>query len=88
MLPPSAAKEAVRARELSRVMRENLHEVMNICTRLLLDSTSPHLKLEQIYPIKTLPAPASALLAKPPGRREFGLQLPRYGGGTLSLLSI
>jgi len=87
MLPPSMAKEAVQSRELSGAMRENLREVMNICTRLVLDSTSPHLKLDQLYPTKSLPAAAAALLGAAPGRREFQLQLPRYGGGILSLLS-
>ena len=87
MLPPAAAKEAARARELSPVMCENLREVMNICTRLVLDATSPHLKLDQLYPVKGLPAAAAALLTRMAGRREFNLQVPRYGGGVLSLLS-
>jgi hypothetical protein len=87
MLPPSTVKEAVRSRELSSGMCENLHEVMNICTRLVLDSTSAHLKLDQIYPVKALPAAAAAILTKAQGRREFDLQVPRYGGGVLSLLS-
>jgi hypothetical protein len=87
MLPPVMAKEAASSQELSPGMRENLHEVMNICTRLVLDSTSPHLKLEQICPVKALPAAAASLLASAPGRREFNLQLPRYGGGVLSLLA-
>jgi hypothetical protein len=87
MLPPTIVKEAVRTRELTPGMRENLHEVMNICTRLVLDSTSPHLKLDQLCPVSALPSAAAGLLASPPGRREFNLQLPRYGGGVLSLLS-
>lgn len=87
MLPFSNVKEAVRSRELSGGMCENLREVMNICTRLVLDSTSSHLKLDQIYPVKALPAAAAAILTEAPGRREFELQLPRYGGGVLSLLS-
>ena len=46
-----------------------------------------HFKLEQLYPVRALPAAASALLASAPGHCEFSLQLPRYGGGVLSLLS-
>jgi hypothetical protein len=87
MLPPTAAKEAVSSRELSSVMIDNLREVMNICTRLLLDSTGRHLKLDQVYSVAALPVAAAAILANPPGRREFSLQVPRYGGGVLSLLS-
>jgi hypothetical protein len=87
MLPPSAVKEAVQSRQLSGTMCGNLREVMNICTRLVLDSTSPHLKLDQLHARATLPAAAAAILANPPGRREFTLQVPRYGGGVLSVLS-
>ena len=87
MLPPTVVKEAVRSRELSSSMCDNLREVMNICTRLVLDATSPHLKLEQLCSIAALPEAATAILATPTGRREFNLQVPRYGGGVLSLLS-
>jgi hypothetical protein len=87
MLPPQAAKEALRSRELTAGMCENLREVMNICTRLVLDSTSPHLKLDRLYSAKALPAAVATLLASASGRREFNLQLPRYGGGILSVLS-
>jgi hypothetical protein len=87
MLPTAAVKEAVETRHIGSVMRENLHEIMNICTRLVLDSTSPHLKLDQVYPYKSLPAAAAAILDSPQGHREFQLRLPRYGGGVLSLLT-
>jgi hypothetical protein len=88
MLPVAMVKESAKSHELSAVMYENLREIMNICTRLVLDATSPHLKLEQIYPTKSLPAAATALLAAPKGRREFQVQMPKYGGGVLTLLSI
>jgi len=87
MLPVNAAKEAAKTRELTSVMSENVREIMNICTRLVMDNTSPHLRLEQIYPVKSLPAPAAALLTAAARRREFQLQLPKYGGGVLTLLA-
>jgi hypothetical protein len=87
MLPAAAAKEAAASRELTDVMKENLREIMNICTRLVMDNTSPHLKLEQIYATASLPAPAALLLGGPHARCEFQLQLPKYGGGVLTLLS-
>jgi hypothetical protein len=87
MLPVNAAKEAAKARELTSVMTENVREIMNICTRLVMDNTSPHLKLDQIYPVKSLPAAAAALLAAATRRREFQLQMPKYGGGVLTLLA-
>jgi hypothetical protein len=53
-----------------------------------MDNTSPHLKLDQLYPSKSLPAPAAALLAAPVARREFQVQLPKYGGGVLTFLTV
>jgi hypothetical protein len=87
MLPAGMAKECAKSRELTDVMIDNVREIMNICTRLVMDATSPHLRLEQIYPVKALAAPAAALLAAPKERREFTIQLPKYGGGVITLLS-
>jgi hypothetical protein len=87
MLPIGAAKDAAKSRELSGVMIENLREIMNICTRLVMDSESPHLRLDQLYRVKDLPPAAAALLGSPQGRREFQVQLPKYGGGVLTVLS-
>jgi hypothetical protein len=87
MLPVAAAKEAAKARELTDVMMENVREIMNICTRLVMDATSPHLKLDQLYPVNALPPAVLALLGAPQGRREFQVQLPKYGGGVLTVLS-
>jgi hypothetical protein len=87
LLPVGAAKDAAKGRELTGVMIDNMREIMNICSRLLMDASSPHLRLDQIYPAKSLPAPAAALLGAPGGRREFQVQLPKYGGGVLTFLS-
>ena len=88
MLPVAIAKDAAKARDLTTVMIENMREIMNISTRLVMDNTSPHLKLDQLYPGKSLPAPAAALLAAPAARREFQVQVPKYGGGVLTFLTV
>jgi hypothetical protein len=87
MLPVAVAKEAAKDRELTAVMIDNMREIMNICTRLVMDATSLHLKLEQIYPAKSLPAPAATLLGAA-SHREFQVQLPKYGGGVLKFLTV
>jgi hypothetical protein len=87
MLPPAAAKEAAKLRQLTDVMTDNLREIMNICTRLVMSDTSPHLKLDKVYSAKSLPAPSTAILGAPGGRIEFQVQLAKYGGGVLTLLS-
>jgi hypothetical protein len=88
MLPPAAVKDAVKSRELTAVMIDNLREIMNISTRLVMNESSPHLRLEQIHSVKSLPASATALLGAPNGRSEFQIQMPKYGGGVLTLISI
>jgi hypothetical protein len=87
MLPPAAGKEAAKAHELTQPMTDNLREIMNICTRLVMNDTVPHLRLEQIYSRKLLPLPCATLLAAPNGHKEFEVQVQRYGGGVLSLVS-
>jgi hypothetical protein len=87
MLPVGVAKDAAKTRELTAVMIDNMREIMNICSRLVMDAASPHLKLDQIHPAKSLPAPAAALLGAPSGRREYQVQMPKYGGGVLAFWS-
>jgi len=88
MLPAGMVKDAAKSRDLTGVMIDNIREIMNICTRLVMDANSPHLKLEQIYPCKSLPAAAAALLGAPKGRCEFQLRLQKYGGGILTFLTV
>jgi hypothetical protein len=85
MLPPNAAKEAVKDKELTPVMLANLHEVMNICTRLMLRDDSPHLKLREVCPVSALPAPAAQILSAPNARVDFEVGLGKYGTGVISV---
>jgi hypothetical protein len=88
MLPPHAAKEAVKNKELTPVMLANLHEVMNICTRLMLRDNSPHLKLCELCALNALPPPASAIIAAPKGRIDFEIGIGKYGSGVLSVMCL
>jgi len=86
MLPPNVAKEAAKDKELTPVMLANLHEVMNICTRLVLRDDSPHLKLKEMCGIAALPADAASILNAPNGRADFEVGLGKYGGGVISVM--
>jgi hypothetical protein len=88
MLPPGIAQEAAKTKQLTEVMLANLHEIMNICTRLLLTDASPHLKLAQIHPAKSLPADAAAVVGGAKGRVDFDIGVAKYGRGTLSVMSL
>ncbi len=88
MLPPAVAKEATKDKELTPVMLANLHEVMNICTRLMLRDDSPHLKLRELCRVAALPAPAAAILGSARGRVDFEIGIAKYGPGVLSVLCL
>lgn len=88
MLPPAAAKDAAKSKQLTDVMLANLREVMNICSRLLIVDGSPHLKLDQVYEAKAVPAPAMAIVSGAKGRVDFEIGVAKYGPGVMSVLSI
>ncbi len=89
MLPVAAAKDAAKTRELTPVMIENMREIMNICTRLVMD--------EYLAAFEARSALSEQIAARRrrrhcwrhrPGRREFQVQLPKYGGGVLTFLTV
>ena len=85
---PNVAKEAAKDKELTPVMLANLHEVMNICTRLMLRDDSPHLKLHELCALDALPARAAAIVAAPKGRIDFEVGLGKYGSGALCVMCL
>jgi len=88
MLPPAVAKDAAKSKQLTDVMLANLREVMNICSRLLITEGSPHLKLDQVYEAKAVPAPAMAIVGAAKGRVDFEIGVAKYGPGVMSVLSL
>ncbi|MGB2681778.1 MAG: hypothetical protein WBE39_10745 [Candidatus Competibacter sp.] len=88
MLPAGAAKDAIKTKKLEQAMLDNLYEVMNILSTLLMNEHTPHLKLATLYPdIGKLPADAKALLSAIKGRADFSVNVPRYGVGNVALLT-
>jgi hypothetical protein len=86
MLPPISAKEAMKQRELSPVMLENLYEVMNICTRLVLRDDSPPVKLRTVTQMSALPAEQAASIGAAKRRADFEIGSEKYGSGLLAVL--
>jgi len=87
MMPPAVAKDAAKTRQLTSLMAENLREVMNICSHLVMREDAPHLRLQDVYAIGALPASAQALLARPVERSDYEIALPKYGSGLMALIS-
>lgn len=87
MIPAGGAKDAVKTGELSDDMLDNLNEVMNIISRLLMDGDTPHLRLQTVYAdAGKVPDNALAMVNAPAGRTDCEVSIPRYGKGYLSLL--
>ena len=88
MIPKGGAEDAARSGDLTETMLGNLHEIMNICSRLFMKSDTPHLKLEKLYvTIKDLPENARAMVDAIEDQLHFQVTIPGYGDGYLSFLA-
>lgn len=87
MLSPAMAKDAAKSKELTDIMIANLREVMNICTRLLMSDDSAHLRLEEVYSADAMPPHVAKVLGAVQNRVDFELTVPRYGAGTMAVIS-
>jgi hypothetical protein len=87
LLPPGGAQDAVEEDgELSGMMVEALHEVVNVLSALLNTPGAPHSKLHKLYaPGDDLPADIEGMLANF-NRIDLALEVPGYGKGALSLV--
>lgn len=81
-LPAGAAQDAVKSGSLTDVMAANLGEVANICTRLLMDDSSDHLRFaELLKPDESADCVAALSALTSTG---FTVSVPRYGAGALA----
>ena len=87
LLPPGGCQDAVEEDgELSGLLAEALHEVVNVLSALLNVSGAPHSKLHKLYaPGEDLPGDVAGLLANF-NRIDLALEVPGYGKGGLSLV--
>jgi len=87
LIPAGGAKDAAKSGELPEMMVANLHEVMNVFSRLLMDNTSPHLKLIDVYEDGgDLPAGATSILGGAEAQAAgFDVSILDYGSGRVAL---
>ena len=84
MVPADAANDMVNSQDFTEVVLSNFHEVMNICSRLLMSDDSPHLRLDETL------APASAAQAISTAESftnlaSFSIDIPQYGSGNVAV---
>ena len=82
MMPPNGAKEAAESNDIPKTMFDNLHEVMNICTRLIIGESTPHLRLAKVCPAGETDAVDA--IRETATRADFQVDIPRYGSGGLA----
>jgi len=88
MIPKGGAEDAAKSGDLSEMMRANLHEIMNICSRLFIAEETPHLKLDALYnSADALPEAVRLVIDTAAGRSDLRISIPGYGEGNISLLS-
>jgi hypothetical protein len=87
LLPPGGAQDAVEEDgELSGLMVEALHEVVNVLSALFNTAGAPHSKLHKLYaPGDDLPGDIEGMLANF-NRLDLVVEVPGYGKGGLSLV--
>lgn len=86
-VPVGGAEDAAQTGEFSEMMLGNLHEIMNICSRLFMNSGSPHLRLDTVYATPdAMPHSVRAMVDTSQGRVHMDVSIPGYGNGSLSFL--
>ena len=87
LLPPGGAQDAVEEdKELSPMLLEALHEVVNVLSALFNTPGAPHSKLNKLVPDgDDVPGDIAGMLAGF-NRLDLALEVPGYGKGALSLV--
>jgi len=87
LLPPGGCRDAVEEDgELTSLMVEALHEVVNVLAALFNVPGAPHSKLHRLYaPGEDLPGDVACMLANF-NRIDLRVEVPGYGQGGLSLV--
>ena len=87
LLPPGGCQDAVEEDgELTSMLAEALHEVVNVLSAMLNVPGAPHSKLHKLYaPGEDLPGDVAGMLANF-NRIDLAIEVPGYGKGGLSLV--
>ena len=87
LLPPGGCQDAVEEDgELTALLAEALHEVVNVLSALFNTPGAPHSKLHKLYaPGEDLPGDVAGMLANF-NRIDLAIEVPGYGKGGLSLV--
>jgi len=87
LLPPGGAQDAVEEdKELSPLLLEALHEVVNVLSALFNTPGAPHSKLNKLVPDgDDVPGDVAGMLAGF-NRLDLAIEVPGYGKGAISFV--
>lgn len=89
MIPAAAANESIKRNDLPQNLLENYSEVLNVMSRLVNSSTTPHLRLGKVHIVPgDLPEAVLKAMEFPSLRRDFVATISGYGSGNVSLLLV
>lgn len=82
LIPGGVADDSARSGKLPDNLKENLHEVLNVCSRFFNAEGVPRAALAEVKP---LPAPpkAAAVIAKPKSTLHIDVAITGYKGGKM-----
>ncbi len=85
MIPANVAEEMISGNAVTDALVENFYEVMNICSKLMMTDSGAHLRLDKtMNPDQSADTVAS--LRESSQVIGFGVDIPRYGKGTLTFV--
>lgn len=84
MIPAVGAQDMIAEGSVSDTIAANFHEIMNICTRLLMSDQSAHLRLDKTLECAQQDDLAGSLEALAT-RLGFEVEIPGYGKGALAI---
>lgn len=87
-IPKAGTDEMAESGEFSQMIMGNFYEVMNICSRLFMNSQTPHLRLEKTYTApEDAPAEIADILSASSNKAGFTVKIDGYGEGQLSFVA-
>jgi hypothetical protein len=90
MFPTPMAERQIENGEVDEMVLENFREIMNVCASQFNGANAAHVKLTELLrlPKDKLAPDVEAKLRRPVARLDFTVQIPNYGKGRLSFLSV
>ena len=85
MIPADVADEMISGNAVTDAMVSNFHEVMNICSKLLMTESGSHLRLDKVLKPEEASSAIGALQDAPQSA-GFAVAIPKYGTGRLSFI--